>query len=195
MGYVIGVSALALAFLIYHFHTVIVAKIDAVLEKAGLIHTTVTSTATTAAATATAVSAVQTAQVLAASPAANTVVTTTTPVPAGMTIAADGVALQSVTPADAFATLKTVSTPQGVGYQNGLNWNQCEYLRRLDAKAFGAWCFAVSQLPAASSSTAGNTTGTNSYGWLTGLSSAGQGFFMTLATVTPPIQVPATDPR
>ncbi len=203
-----GLVFLGLGFLVYHFHTVIVAKIDTLLEKVGLIHTTVTATN----ATATSVAAVQAVQGTAAvapvvastvkvpvasngmvaTKNADGTVTWTTAVPDGAIQDKDGVILQPVTPDVLFATFQSAcaaaTLPAGT-YTNAFgSWNQMEWLRRLDAKAFANWC-------AQALTVKGIGGGTSGYGWLTGLSVDGSGFFMALGAQTPSVVVPNTDPR
>ena len=117
---------------------------------------------------------------------------TTTPVPAGMTRAADGVLLEPCTAAELFTAFKAACVaaklPAGT-YTNAFgSWNQMEYLRRLDAKTFAGWCVDALTVPAIGG-------GTASVGWLTGLSADGAGFFMSLGAQTPPVVVPNVDPR
>ena len=117
---------------------------------------------------------------------------TTTPVPAGMTKAADGVLLQPVTATELFTAFKAACAAASLAagtYTNAFgSWNQFEWLRRMDAKTFAAWCVDALTVPGIGGGTAG-------YGWLTGLSADGAGFFLSLGAQTPPVVVPNVDPR
>lgn len=104
----------------------------------------------------------------------------------GDIIGPDGVDLSPVTPAALFAECMAART--GPGYTNGYgSWNQFEWLRRMDAATFAAWCDEALLVPAISG-------GSETYGWLTGLSADGAGFFLTLAMQSPPLLIPNVRP-
>lgn len=112
----------------------------------------------------------------------------TAPVPKGDVTAADGSLLQPVTAADLFAAFMKVSAAQGGYWNNFGTENQMAWLRSLTPSALADWCASALAVP-------GVGGGTNGYGWLTGLSLAGQGFFTGLGQQTPSINIPNTDPR
>lgn len=132
----------------------------------------------------------------AAIPAGHTV-TTTIAVPLGMILGVDNVLLQPVTPDVLFAAFKAACAAAALAagsYTNAFGtWNQMEWLRRLDAKTFAGWCATAAALPGINGAAAPN--GGSTVGWLKNLTPDGQGFFMALGAQTPPIVIPATDPR
>jgi hypothetical protein len=120
-------------------------------------------------------------------------VTTFTPAPPGFIRASDGVLLHPITAADAWAASVAASKAFAPGFVHGLDWNAVEWLRRMTPKEFGAWCFAVAQLPDVKAADPGNS---NAVGWLTGLTVPGAGFFLNLVGDThPALAIPDTDPR
>ena len=119
---------------------------------------------------------------------------TTITVPPGFILdPKDNVLLQPITPAAAWNLAQTASIPmQGSGILHGLNWNQLEYLRRMTPKLFGDWCFLVSQLPGVKAPDGGASQG---WGWITGLTFNGYGYFASLAMPPALLVIPNTDPR
>jgi len=118
-------------------------------------------------------------------PNAHGTVTWALPVPAGDTLAADGSLLVPVLAQEAVdATLKA-SAGTG-GYHNGLSLNQINYLKALDPKMFAAWCASLAALPGCAGTGA-------SVGWITNLSSQGQGIVLALAETG--LVIPDVDPR
>jgi hypothetical protein len=112
---------------------------------------------------------------------------TTLIVPPGFILGANNILLEPVTAAQAFQACITASAALPAGsYENGISWNAVQYLLQMTPVNFANWCSMLLQVPAA-------IGGTASAGWLTGLSSQGQGFLLTLAAQG--VNIPAADPR